>query len=92
MFDGRCLRTRLSCLGVFYIGSSRFCYLVLLPEEYCLWIAGLLASLLALVYLSDFTFLRFVSAAAVVFCLLYVVCLLFGFWFSLLDVCVLNSC
>ena len=76
MLYGRCLRTRLSCLGVFYIGSFRFCCLVLLLQEYCLWIVGLLVSLLALVYLSDFTFLCFVSASAVVlfviFCVLVI--------------------
>ena len=86
MSDARCLRTRLSCLGVFCIGSSRFCCLVLLLQEYCLWIVGMLASLLVLVFLSDFTFLRFVSASAVVFCLLYFVYLLFSVRFSLFVV------
>ena len=84
MFDGRCLRTRLSFLGVFYICSSRFCYLVLLPEEYCLWIAGLLASLLALVYLSDFMFLRFVCGCSYV---LFVICCVLVVWFLVFFAC-----
>ena len=84
MSDARRLRTRLSCLGVFYIGSSRICCLVLLLQEYCLWIVGMLASLLVLVFLSDFNYLRFVSASAVVLCLLYFVYLLFKVRFSLL--------